>query len=380
VSEGVAITAFDMVTAYGRGVDLFWDALLDRRSAIAGPRRACQGRFEMPVVAESVLVDLACSDTALWQLCQVLLDHPVLKDIPAGTELDLASTVGEIELLERAVDQGSDAVESGLSRLALKVGKHLGFPEGAGTVVSAACASGTAAMALASNRIRLGLSKSALIVACDVVSEFTLAGFGSLMALDKQGARPFDKARAGLSLGDGAAFMLLTAASHAREKGLPVLAGVAGWGMSDDANHITGPSRDGAGLAGAIDAAIRTAGVCAGDIAFISAHGTGTLYNDAMEMKAFKKVFSQPVPVYGVKGAIGHTLGAAGLIEAGLVAHAFKAACVPSTVGLSEPDPEALGWVSTQARPATGDHALCVNAGFGGINAAICLRKCVGSR
>lgn len=379
MSDEVAITAFNMITAFGHGVDISWKSLLDNHTAIGAPKRVSKARFEVAPVAESQLIDQRSADTSVWQLCRILLDDPSLKDLPQGTELFLATSVGEIELLERAVDNKLDASASCLPNLSLKVEKILGLPQGHGTVVSSACASGSTAIALAAQRIRLGLAKSALIVACDGVSEFVLAGFNSLMALDKQGARPFDRSRQGLSLGDGAAFMVLMDSTYAQENNIPILAEVAGWGMSDDANHITGPSRDGSGLASAIKVALETSGVSAKDISFISAHGTGTLYNDAMEMQAFKKIFQEPVALYGIKGAIGHTLGAAGLIEVGIAVHALRKSSIPPTVGLSEPDPEALGWVSSQSCGIVGEYALCVNAGFGGINAAICLRKKAGN-
>jgi 3-oxoacyl-[acyl-carrier-protein] synthase II len=377
MSGEVAITAFDMITAYGHGVDVSWKSLLDNCTAIGAPKRVSQARFEVAPVAESSLIDQGSMDTAVWQLCRILLDESSLRSLPRGTEFFLSTTVGEIELLEQAVDKKSDASTSCLSNLCLKVEQFLGLPQGHGTVVSAACASGSVAVAMAAQRIRFGLAKSVLIVACDSVSEFVLAGFNSLMALDKQGARPFDRSRQGLSLGDGVAFMVLMDSTYAQENNIPIMAEVAGWGMSDDANHITGPSRDGSGLASAIEAALKTAGVSAKDIAFVSTHGTGTLYNDAMEMQAFKKIFSEPVALYGIKGAIGHTLGAAGLIEAGVAVHALRQSSIPPTVGLSEPDPEALGWISSQPCAIAGKYALCVNAGFGGINAAICLKKAV---
>ncbi|MBF0387208.1 MAG: beta-ketoacyl-[acyl-carrier-protein] synthase family protein [Candidatus Omnitrophica bacterium] len=377
MSGKVAITAFNMITAFGHGVDISWQSLLDNHTAIGAPKRISKARFEVAPVAESQLIDQRSADTSVWQLCRMLLDDPSLNNLPPGTELFLSTTVGEIELLERAVDSKSDASSSCLSNLCLKVEALLGLPQGHGTVVSAACASGSSAIALAAQRIRLGLAKSALIVACDGVSEFVLAGFNSLMALDKQGARPFDRSRQGLSLGDGAAFMVLMGSDYAQENNIPILAEVAGWGMSDDANHITGPSRDGSGLASAIKVALETSGVSAKDISFISAHGTGTLYNDAMEMQSFKKIFQEPVALYGIKGAIGHTLGAAGLIEVGIAVHALRESLIPPTVGLSEPDPEAFGWVSSQSRGVVGEYALCVNAGFGGVNAAVCLKKSI---
>ncbi|MFH0753418.1 MAG: beta-ketoacyl synthase N-terminal-like domain-containing protein [Candidatus Omnitrophota bacterium] len=369
------ITAFDMITAFGQGVGPTWEALLGQRTAITAATRIGGANFEVVPVAQSSLIDAQSSDTVVGQMCQMLLGSFGKGAWPSATEFFLSSTVGEIEILQRAVAAGGDASGSGLSHLCSKLERRLGFPDGRGTVVSAACASGTVAMALASQRIRLGLSRSALIVGCDGINEFVLAGFNSLMAMDKQRARPFDKGRSGLSLGDGAAGMVLMDMDYARDNGIPFLAEVAGWGMSDDANHITGPARDGSGLASAIEEALKKAGISARDVGFVSAHGTGTLYNDAMEMQAFKKVFSVPVPVYGIKGGIGHTLGAAGLIEAGVAQYALRQSLIPPTVGLTEPDPEAVGWVSVQERAIIQEHALCVNAGFGGINAAICLKR-----
>jgi 3-oxoacyl-[acyl-carrier-protein] synthase II len=344
-------------------------------SAIGTPRRKCQGNFEAHPTAQSDLIDAAREETAVWQMCRILLEPLSRRTLFPGTELFLASSIGEIEWLERAVIQGGDPRESRLPCLCARIERYLNMPEGHGTVISAACASGSTAAAIAAQRIRSGLTQSAIIIACDAVSEFVLAGFNSLMALDKQGARPFDRSRQGLSLGDGAALMVLMDADYAKENNIPILAEVSGWGMSDDANHITGPSRDGSGLALAIDSALTTAGISSGDIGFISAHGTGTLYNDAMEMQSFKRIFKTPVPVYGIKGAIGHTLGAAGLIEIGVAVRALNQSTIPATIGLNEPDPDAVGWVSSRTRSFEKDFALCVNAGFGGINAAVCLRK-----
>lgn len=373
----VAITSFDLITGFGRGVPLCWEALLAGRTAIAEPRRHRRTAFAPAPVAEVPGLPLASEGTVAWTLCRALMDAPELRvAVAADADLFVATTVGEVELLERAVETRTDASGSRLPELCAKIEAALGVLPGQGTLVSAACASGSAAVALAAQRIRAGRSRCAVIMACDSVSEFVMAGFHALMALDPRGsARPFDRGREGLSLGEAAAAMVLMDADLARELARPVLAVVAGWGLSDDAHHITAPSRDGAGLAEAIREALRTAGVPASEIAFISGHGTGTVYNDAMEMKAYHSVFPGPVALYGLKGAVGHTLGAAGLIEAGLAAEALQRNVVPPTVGLRDPDPEAAGWVSPQARTHSGRWALCANAGFGGINTALCLER-----
>jgi 3-oxoacyl-[acyl-carrier-protein] synthase II len=152
---------------------------------------------------------------------------------------------------------------------------------------------------------------------------------------------------------------------------------IAGWGMSDDANHMTGPSRESEGLIRAIRTALEGAALLPADIGFISAHGTGTSYNDAMEMRGFHAVFAGvPRPVYSVKGAIGHTMGAAGLVEILLAGRALQEKLTPPTVNLQEPDDDALGWVAATPQTfAAGKAALVTNAGFSGVNTAVVLKE-----
>jgi 3-oxoacyl-[acyl-carrier-protein] synthase II len=222
-----------------------------------------------------------------------------------------------------------------------------------------------------------GVRDAVLVVAGDSVTEFVMAGFSTLMALDPEGARPFDRNRRGLTIGEAAGFALLMNENRARREGRPVLGEIAGWGLTNDANHMTGPSRDGGGLARAIRKALQMSGLAPAAIQSISAHGTGTSYNDAMEMKAFRQVFgaSGTVPTYSVKGGIGHTMGAAGLVEALIAFESLRQRTVPPTVNLRQADEDAAGWATTQAT-ATGRAAatLSTNSGFGGINVALVLK------
>ncbi|HWR73855.1 MAG TPA: beta-ketoacyl-[acyl-carrier-protein] synthase family protein, partial [Nitrospirota bacterium] len=140
--------------------------------------------------------------------------------------------------------------------------------------------------------------------------------------------------------------------------------------------HMTGPSRTSEGLLLAVRKALRSAGLAADDIGCISAHGTGTVYNDAMEMRAFRAVFAgAPVPVYSVKGGIGHTMGAAGLVEIIIALRTLRERVAPATVNLRHPDADALGWASgsSQKLDARGA-ALITNAGFSGINTAVIMQ------
>ncbi len=177
-------------------------------------------------------------------------------------------------------------------------------------------------------------------------------------------------------MGEAAAWLLLMSEERAAREGRVALAEVAGWGLSDDANHMTGPSRESEGMIAAIRAALRSAGVSPDRIGFVSAHGTGTPYNDAMEMRAFRAVLPEPVPVYSIKGGIGHTMGAAGLVEFAIACRALRERRVPPTVNLTEVDDDARGWVSERPRFINGaDYGLLVNAGFSGINAALVVKS-----
>ncbi|MDZ4199550.1 MAG: beta-ketoacyl synthase N-terminal-like domain-containing protein, partial [Kiritimatiellia bacterium] len=239
--------------------------------------------------------------------------------------------------------------------------------------VSSACTSSATALAMGAAAIRDRDVDCVLVVACDAVTEFVFTGFSSLMALDPDGAHPFDADRKGLALGEGAAFVLLMSEDRARREGRPVRGELLGWGLSNDANHMTGPSRDGEGLARAVRLALKSSGLDESAPGFICAHGTGTPYNDNMEMLAFRSVFASPRPTFSVKGGLGHTLGAAGLIEAVLTWEYLRLQQVPATVGLRNPDPLAVGWVASSPMPTPCSLALSTNSGFGGVNSALVL-------
>ena len=371
------VVAYDMVTPYGWGVGSCWNGLLSGETAIGR-----MDRFE----TKSFLTEKAAvipdfpngqDESLVMQMLTPLLTQASAV-IPNDAFLILATTTGEIEILERYVLEGSaDAAGSRLDYFLDKV-RQLARVSVPGMVVSAACASSSSAIAQAAAIICSGEHDCVLVIACDSVSEFVFAGFSSLMALDNNMARPFDKNRRGLSLGEAAGFMLLMSQSRALREKRQVIGEVVGWGLTSDANHMTGPSRDGSGLALAIHKALRTADISEDTVESVAAHGTGTVYNDSMEMKAFKMVFGTwRVPVYSIKGAIGHTMGAAGLVEAIVAFESLKEGVVPPTVNLQEVDDEAKGWVSSEAETLDNTITVSTNSGFGGVNSALVLKKWV---
>lgn len=235
--------------------------------------------------------------------------------------------------------------------------------------VSLACASGAAAMALGAGLVRGGRADAVLVAGVDILSDFVVAGFHALKSIDPAGCRPFGRDRRGLSPGEAAAAIVLARRANPGARTFRLL----GWGTSNDANHLTGPSRDGRGLALAMARALENANIPPGRVGYINAHGTGTVYNDAMEALAVKAVFGNaPPPISSTKGLTGHTLGAAGVLESVICLQAMETGLLPGTAGLDIPDsaaPPSLLTAPCQC-PAL-DVALNVNSGFGGINAAI---------
>ena len=352
----------DVVTAYGEGVIALWQGILSQKTAIKDFNRFDTAGFQSQKAAFAAGLDAQSRESLVMQMLEDMLLR-AKKYVKPQTMLFFATTTGEIEFLERAVEASEDQKKSSPLFLLEKVKKILGVKNG--IVVSAACASSSIAVARAAAALESKTISSAAVVACDSISRFVFSGFSSLMALDPEGARPFDKNRRGLTAGESAGILILS--PDAKKS----LYQIKSWGLSCDANHITGPSRDGAGLAQAISKAMCMGKLKPEDITAICAHGTGTLYNDSMEMKAFKRVFAKPLPVYSIKGAIGHTMAAAGLNQIIVAAQGLKSSIVPATVNLCDVDEEALGWAQTQALDQGGNYSLVVNSGFGGINCAL---------
>lgn len=243
--------------------------------------------------------------------------------------------------------------------------------------VSTACASGTDALGLAFRKIRSGEADVVVAGGFDAVAEFSFSGFCALNALTTGKVRPFSKNRSGLALGEGAAFLVVEREAVAAARGARILGRVAGYASAADATHLTAPDRDGRGLAAAATAAIREAKTGTDGIDYVSAHGTGTLYNDWMETRVLKSVLgihARAVPVSSIKAVLGHAFGAAGALEAAACLLAIRDGVVPPTANFEEPDPECdVDCVPNRARAVPVRVALSLSAGFGGQNAAIVL-------
>ena len=217
------------------------------------------------------------------------------------------------------------------------------------------------------------------------ITPMGVGGFAAMRALStrnddpERSSRPFDADRDGFVIGEGAGVLILEELEHAKARGAKIYAEMSGYGMSSDAFHITQPSEDGDGAFRVMTNAIKDAGIETEEVDYINAHGTSTYYNDKLETMAIKRVFGDSaysIPVSSTKSMMGHLLGAAGGVEAGVIALALRDQIIPPTVNYEKPDPECdLDYVPNAARRLQMKYALSNSFGFGGTNAALLMRR-----
>jgi 3-oxoacyl-[acyl-carrier-protein] synthase II len=242
-------------------------------------------------------------------------------------------------------------------------------------VIANACASGTNAIGHAFECVRSGRYQRVLSGGYDALSELVFTGFDSLQASTPEKCRPFDRDRTGMVLGEGAAILALENLDLARKRGAPVLAEIIGYGISTDNFHITQPNPSGVGPQQAMERALQSANISPGEVDYINAHGTATTFNDAAEGKAISALFNG-VPVSSTKSMMGHSLGAAGAIEAIVCLLALKDQFLPPNINFGASDVDLdLNIVANESRPSTVDTALSNSFGFGGTNASILMRR-----
>lgn len=285
------------------------------------------------------------------------------------TILIISSTKGNVSLLETEETTGDLAERIPLHTSAKLVAGHFKFVH-MPVIVSNACISGILAILTGMRLIQSGRYDHAVVAGADVISRFVLSGFQSFQAVSPLPCKPFDVSRDGINLGEAAATVVITS-NKDYSSGFKV----AGGSVSNDANHISGPSRTGEELGQAITKAMQAAGLSADDIGFISAHGTATLFNDEMEAKAIDLAGLKAVPVNSLKGYYGHTLGAAGLIESIISMHSLKENLVLPTRGFEKNGVSPKVNICASLLTSTRQHCLKTASGFGGCNAAMVFSK-----
>jgi 3-oxoacyl-(acyl-carrier-protein) synthase len=236
-----------------------------------------------------------------------------------------------------------------------------------------ACSSSAAAIATVADLIATGVVEVGLAGGVDTLTRLCFMGFNALKLLDTQPCRPFARDRRGMSLGEGAAVLVLESWAHAAARGAPIRACVAGCGISSDALHPTAPPTDAEGAVRAMREALARAQLTAAAVTYVNAHGTGTVQNDRAEAVALETVFGAgKVLVSATKSLIGHTMGAAGALEAVATILALESGLLPPTANLSEPDPTIpFDCIPHVARPCALDCAMSNSFGFGGQNVSL---------
>jgi beta-ketoacyl-acyl-carrier-protein synthase II len=404
MTTDIAITGLGLVTPAGIGVDTAWAGVLSGRSAAAKDPNL-----------DGIPIDISCrvadfdGNELLGRKAARRLDRFVQFGLVAAREavadsgLDpetwdgarvgcvMGCGMGGSPIWEQQheimLDKGPRRVSPLLIPMMIPnmVAGHIAIEFGANgpnLVTATACTSGTTAIGVARDLLRSG--------ACDVVitggteaalSPLSVAAFGQMHALSGRvddpaaASRPFDADRDGFVAAEASGVLILERADDAAARGAGVRARVLGYGASADAHHITAPDPEGVGVGLAISSALRDAGVTAAEVGHINAHGTSTPLNDAAESKVIRRVFGDDAPpVTSTKGVTGHSLGAAGAIEAAFSALALEHGVLPPTANLEQQDPEIdLDVVHGAPRQAAIDVVMSNSFGFGGQNGVVVL-------
>ncbi|MCB0880633.1 MAG: beta-ketoacyl-[acyl-carrier-protein] synthase family protein [Thermoleophilia bacterium] len=393
----VVVTGLGIVSPFGDGTAAFWDAIVAGEAGIrhvevegvgtipagvvdeADAARARFGAREARRMSRAGRIAAQAAAEALEDAGLGAASHDGM-----GTSVGCvhggpdAWYAGHEALRTRGADRvGPLTVPLGLTNSAAAAAARALGLTGPSQSHATACAAGSDAIGAALGMIRDGRARVMVAGGAEAaVSPVVVAGYATLGALAGAGrpaheaSRPFDARRDGFVIAEGAGMLVLEDLEHAEARGAPVYAELAGFGSSCDAGHLTDPDPDGVGARRAIDAALADAGVAAADVGYVNAHATSTPAGDATEARALA-VAGITAPVSSTKGAHGHTLGAAGGVEAVATVLAMSRGVLPPTVNLVDPDPEAHADHVTEARALPVSVALSNSFGFGGHNAAL---------
>lgn len=395
MNQRLVITGEGIVCAIGTDKQQVLESLRQKRSGIGTMRHLCSVHKELPVgevplsddemrrqlgieaqsyVNRTTLMGMLAVRQALDDAgisCEAVRQQPLRLVLISGT------TVAGMDVTEHFFQdmQASDAhlaclqYHSAGSSTRLMADYFNIFQEY--TTISTACSSAANALILGANMLKAGQCDIVVAGGAEALSVFHLNGFNSLMILDHERCRPFDATRAGLNLGEGAAFVVLESEASARQRGAEVHGYLSGYGNACDAFHQTASSENGEGAFLAMTQALQMAGLQPHDIQYVNAHGTGTPNNDQSESVALQRVFGERMPlVSSTKAFTGHTTSASGSIETVICLLALRHQFVPANLGWSQP--MADGIVPTQGEEHYAlQHVLCNSFGFGGNDSSL---------
>lgn len=402
MNKRIAVTGLGMVTALGWGAESNWAALRAGRSGIrpitrfdtTGMKTRFAGSVDLPEDRPGEPVPCAERARILGEaaISEALAQSGL--DTPFPGPLCIGLPPVEVEWPQRQALGGADYVgliaaatgRQDLSRRFLFGGTATALAERFGTrgvpqAVTTACASGSSAIQLAIEAIRRGEAEAAIAGGAEAsLTPETLIRFSLLQALSTRNdapeaaSRPFTLSRDGFVMADGAGALILESEAHARARGATILGWVLGAGEAADTFHRTRSTPDGSAIVAAMQRAIDDAGIAPAEIGYVNAHGTSTPENDKMEALAARAVFgATPPPVSSTKSMIGHTLSAAGAIEAAICLLALRDQVLPPTINGDDPDPELGLDTVPESRPHAFRAALSNSFGFGGQNVCVVL-------
>lgn len=410
MSRRVVVTGIGPVTSVGTGKEDYWQGLLAGRSGISRVEAFDTSEFATQIGAEIRGFDAkeymsGKEARRMDRFChfaiagtKIALDDARLKidDANAGSVgVMIGSGIGGIATLEEQAnilrERGPGRVSPFLvpmmiSNMAAGYVSIMFGAKGPNLCTVTACASSAHAIGEAYETIKRGHADVMIAGGCEAaITPLGYAGFCALKAMStrndapEKASRPFDVDRDGFVMGEGAGILIMEAVEHAQSREADIYAEFAGYGATADAFHITAPSPDGEGAARAMRIAMEENGLKPRDIDYINAHGTSTKYNDEYETMAIRKVFgadADRIAVSSTKSMTGHLLGAAGGIEAIILALALSEDQVPPTINLDEPDPLCdLDYVANKSRTLRCRAAISNSLGFGGHNAALAMKK-----
>ncbi|MEM7482150.1 MAG: beta-ketoacyl-[acyl-carrier-protein] synthase family protein [Acidobacteriota bacterium] len=398
----VAVTGVGAVSAYGWGIESFWQGVMSGRTAVATFDRfdASPYRTHLAGQVPPPPADLP-AHFPHWRRLS-LADRFAVAAVSESTAMAglegpeigvyFGSSTGgmfEGEAFYAALDRrsGGDGPSSpSLPPLSLLVSQQVSAPAeavarhfawtGPVATLSSACSSGTLALGMALDALRDGEIEAAVVGGADSLCRTTYGGFNSLRSVDEEPCRPFRAEREGLSIGEGGAALVLETVERAEARGANILCCLAGAAATSDSHHMTAPHPEGRGVGQALRRALADAGLDASAVAFVNAHGTGTPHNDVAEWKALEDVLgarARSVPVTSTKACVGHLLGSAGCLEAVATVLALDRGRLHPTPGDGEADAEIPIWLVVDEAlelDPEGAAAASINLAFGGCNAA----------
>lgn len=389
LSTRIAVTGAGIVCSIGRNKAEVWQAIVESRAGIATLTRFPGETFPTDLAAEAEadlpkqkrfsrtdLLAIAAAKEAIQQAGEIPLERAI---VSTGT-----STGGLLEgedyyfqrmktgrrrapasrVLQQPTSGPSDAVAGA-------------FKLGGGVVSNAtACASAGAAIGMAADYLRAHHADVAIAGGSDALCRLTYSGFNVLQAVDPEPCSPFGASRKGITLGEGAGFLVLERWDDAVARGATILAELSGYGASCDAHHPTAPIEDGRGAAAAMRGALSEGRLSPGAVDYVNAHGTGTALNDAAETCGIIAALGTGVPVSSSKSYFGHTLGASGAVEAVVTVLALQNQIAPPTLRLHQAAAECpLDYIPHTPREMTLENVLSNTFGFGGSNVSLLFRR-----